>query len=96
MMKRLLTQLGVTPDQMTKLKAVDDKNKKTVAGIKANKTLTEDQKKTLIKAESKNMRKEAEVILTPAQREKLKTLMLQAAMDRKNKMGGSGVAAKKP
>lgn len=92
MLKKLLAQLNLTPDQMTKLKAIEAKNKQTTSGIQANKTLSVDQKKTLIRAEGKNVRKEVEMILTPAQREKMKALMLQMAMDRKNKMAAKGGA----
>lgn len=92
-LKRMLLKLNLTPDQVTKLKALEATNKQTAAGIQANKTLTADQKKTLVKAEGKNLRKEVEVLLTPAQKEKMKGLMLQAAMERKNKMAAAGKAA---
>ena len=92
MMKRLLAAINPTPDQITKLKAADTKSKKMVADIKANKTLTADQKKTLIKAEGKHLRDQAGAILTPAQREKWKTVMAQAAKERKAKMASAGGA----
>ena len=95
MLKRLLAQLNLTPDQTTKLQALEASNKKTVAGIKANKTLTADQKKLLVRAEGKNLRDKAALILTPAQKEKFKTLMLQAALARKAN-GAKSVASVKP
>ena len=95
MMKRLMAAINPTPDQITKLKAADAKSKKMVANIKANKTLTADQKKTLIKAEGKNFRDQAGALLTPAQREKWKTVMARAAKERKAKMALAG-GAKSP
>ncbi len=95
LLKRLLAQLNLTPDQTTKLQTLEAGNKKTVDGIKANKTLTVDQKKLLVRAEGKNLRDKAALILTPAQKEKLKTLMLQATLARKAK-SGKGVAQAMP
>ncbi|HEY0298298.1 MAG TPA: hypothetical protein VGB84_03685 [Arachidicoccus sp.] len=65
-------KLNLTADQQAKLKAVKDDEKTKSVAIKANSSLSDDQKKQQLKALNKDAYEKRQAIYTPEQKELIK------------------------
>lgn len=87
MMNRMAKELGLSAAQKTKLEAAMKKNGDKRRAIRENKSLSQDQKKTQMKALRTSSEAQMKAILTPAQRTKLAAM--QAKMrDHMRENGG--------
>lgn len=69
-LEKLADELGLTPDQKSKIKAIYMSEMPKIKAIRKDATLTEDQKKDQIKPIRQGIRAQVEAILTPEQKAK--------------------------
>lgn len=67
-------ELNLTADQQTKLKGYTDEFRTKAKDIRANNSLTEDQKREQIRSLSKTYMDQSKTVLTPEQQQKMKGL----------------------
>ena len=89
MLARLTTELDLTPDEVTQVKPILKDEQTTIKGIRADTTLTDDQKKDQTKAARDKANVAINAILTPDQQTKFAKLQAE----RKEKAGENAAPA---
>jgi Spy/CpxP family protein refolding chaperone len=85
--EELQDQLGLSVEQMQKLKAHRESQKAKMDALLEDSTLNKDQKREKMRSIMESGRSEIESILTPAQLEKMKQLRLERMAKRQSKSG---------
>ena len=80
---RLVQELNMTPDQVTKWKAIRENFVQQVKAVRENASLTDEQKKSQMEALRASLKTQIEGVLTPEQLAKLEAL-------KKEHKGGPG------
>jgi Spy/CpxP family protein refolding chaperone len=92
-----LPQLGLSPEQKTKIDAILKDEDAKLAALRKDQSLTPETRRTKIAELRKEVRGKIDAVLTPEQQAKLKDLMGQKARGGKAKGAGAGrKAAKEP
>ena len=74
-LKAVFEQLNLTPEQKTKIEAIEKTAADAVKAVKADTALTDEQKQTKIRELRKQANKDIMAVLTPEQQQKFKDLM---------------------
>lgn len=75
--------LGLTDDQVAKLKAVQEANRPQLQAIHDDKSLSREQRRDKVEAIMKDSKAKIEAILTPEQQKKLKEMRGKGMKDRR-------------
>lgn len=80
-------QVGLTEEQLAKMKALQKETSEKAQAIKKDASLTPEQRKAKLRALAEEHHKKQDAILTPQQKEKMKALMKAKAAERAGKEG---------
>jgi len=95
--EQLAKDLNLTKDQQTKLKALSEKMQKQGETIRADKSLSEDQRRQKMMGVFQGYSQQMQAILTSEQKQKLQKMMeerMKQMRERRQQGGGPGGAAK--